>query len=172
MNLAALPHALDERGLTCRAVIESPRGRVKYTYEPRLEAFELTRLLPAGLSFPLDFGFVPSTLAQDGDPLDILVLCEEPLAVGVVVGTRLIGVLEAEQTEAGKTFRNDRLIGVAQASRLHGRLRDVAEVGAEFADQITAFWVSYNALRGARFNPLALRKGPAAAALIRRHATG
>ncbi|QNA85422.1 inorganic diphosphatase [Sphingomonas sp. So64.6b] len=101
---------IEEGAHTCRAVIETPKGsRSRYTYEPEIEALVLSGLLPAGMSFPLDFGFVPSTLAEDGDPLDILVVGDDPSAPGCVVLVTLLGVIEAEQTEGGNTVRNDRL---------------------------------------------------------------
>ena len=92
-------------------MIESPKGsRSKYTWDRVIEAFELSGLLPTGMSFPLDFGMVPSTLGDDGDPLDILVIGDEPAAVGCVVNVRILGI-KAEQTERGRTYRNDRLVG-------------------------------------------------------------
>jgi inorganic pyrophosphatase len=63
--------------------------------------------------FPYDFGFIPGTLGEDGDPLDIMVLMDEPTHVGCPVDIRLIGIIEADQTEDGKTETNDRLLGVA-----------------------------------------------------------
>src|SRR5689334_17492692 len=113
-DLTALPHALDRKAMTCRAIVEcSQAARGKYAYEPKLQTFTLKRLLPAGMSFPVDFGFIPSTKAPDKDPLDVMILHDEPLPMGVVVDVRLIGIVEAEQTEEGKTVRNDRVLAVA-----------------------------------------------------------
>src|ERR1700710_1727109 len=96
-DLTALPHGLDAKARTCRAVIECSQGsRGKYAFDPQLQAFTLKRLLPAGMSFRLVFGFVPAPLAEDGDPLDIMVRRDEPLPMGVLVQVRLIGVIEAE----------------------------------------------------------------------------
>src|SRR3954454_21727082 len=110
-NLESLA-AFDGDNLT--VIIETPKGsQNKYTYEPRLGAFILGGVLPAGAVFPFDFGFVPSTLAEDGDPLDVLVLMDGPAFTGCIVQCRPLGVIEAEQTEDGKKVRNDRLIAVA-----------------------------------------------------------
>jgi inorganic pyrophosphatase len=167
-DLTALPHRLDKRSATCRVVIGTPKGqRGKYAYDPEAQAFELKRLLPDGMSFPLDFGFVPSTRAQDGDPVDILVLNDEPGQVGVLVEVRLIGVIEAEQTEEGKTVRNDRLVAVAEVSHLFARVTTVVDLGDAFLSNLTQFWVNYGALRGATFKVLAVRDGRAAVALVR-----
>jgi inorganic pyrophosphatase len=85
-------------------VIETPKGSPnKLVFEPRRGAFVLKGVLPAGAVFPFDFGFVPSTRAEDGDPLDVLVLMDAAVFPGCIVPSRLIGVIEAEQTEAGTT---------------------------------------------------------------------
>lgn len=151
-DLEALPHRLDPQARTCLAVIECCRGgRIKYTYRSDMQGFELTRLLPAGLTFPLDFGFVPSTTAEDGDPLDIMVVLDEPIALGAVVKVRLIGLIEAEQTEDGQTVRNDRLIGVSTSALRFSEARSLADLGAAFAGALTAFWTHYEELRGVRY---------------------
>jgi inorganic pyrophosphatase len=133
-------------------VIETPKGSAnKLAYEPRYGTFVLKHVLPAGAIFPFDFGFVPSTRADDGDPLDVLVLMDAPVFPGCVVQSRVIGVLEAEQTENGKTERNDRLVAVAANS---AALRSTVELNGLSADliaQIEHFFVSYNDARGKRF---------------------
>src|SRR5436190_4303514 len=112
-------------------VVETPRGqRNKFKFEPKSGRFQLGKVLPAGLSFPYDFGFVPETKAEDGDPLDVLLLMDEPAFPGCIVTARLIGVLEAEQTEDGETIRNDRLIAVAEPAHDYGDLRTLRDVNA------------------------------------------
>ncbi|MFN8470923.1 MAG: inorganic diphosphatase [Anaerolineae bacterium] len=101
-------------------IIETPKGsRNKYKYDEKKRLFTLSKVLPAGASFPFGFGFVPSTRGQDGDPLDVLVLMDSPAFAGCLLECRLIGVIEAEQSEDGKKERNDRLIAVAAQSREH-----------------------------------------------------
>src|SRR2546423_4929932 len=100
-------------------VIETSRGaRTKLAYDPKQDAFIVKKVLPQGMSFPFDFGFIPSTLGGDGDPLDVLVLMDEPVPAGAIVPSRLIGVIEATQTEDGEVEENHRLIAVAEASEL------------------------------------------------------
>ena len=160
MDLASLPHELDKKETTCRVVIETPKGRRnKFDYDPQLEAFTLGGLLPEGLSFPFDFGFVPSTMADDGDPLDVMVLMDEPAHVGCVVTVRLIGVIEAQQTENGKTRRNDRLIAVAVHSYSHENIQSIAEVNKSLIDQVEEFFISYNKSRGKKFKVMGVH-GP------------
>lgn len=167
-NLTRLPHGLKAGELICQAVIETPKGgRAKYAYEPDSQAFRLKRLLPDGMAFPLDFGFVPSTKAQDGDPLDILVLNDEPLAMGALANVRLIGVIEAEQTQEGETVRNDRVVAVAEASFLYEAIEAIGDLGEAFVRNLTQFWVNYDALRGVEFKVLGVRDADRAAALIR-----
>jgi len=142
-------------------VIETPQGsRNKYTYDEKLGLFKLGGVLPSGASFPFDFGFVPSTVGGDGDPLDVLVLMDEPAFAGCLVRTRLVGVIEAEQTERdGETMRNDRLIGVASDARLHTRVRTLESLGPTLLEEIEHFFVSYNQIKGKTFEPLG-RFGP------------
>src|ERR1700747_605593 len=85
----------DEKTGELRVVIETPKGsRNKYDYDPDSDCLELATVLPEGMSFPYDFGFVPSTLGEDGDPLDILVLMDAPVVPGCVIRARLVGPLE------------------------------------------------------------------------------
>jgi len=168
-DLTRLPHALDPGAHTCRAVIETPKGsRAKYDFNPKIMAFDAKGLLPEGMSFPLDFGFVPSTRAEDGDPLDVLVLFDEPLAMGATITVRLIGVIEAEQTETEGTARNDRLIAVGTLSRLYADVREVADLGKPYLENLKAFWVQYNALKGQDFDIRRVAGPDAAVRAIRR----
>jgi inorganic pyrophosphatase len=145
-------------------VIETPKGsRNKYNYDEATGLFRLGGVLTSGASFPFDFGFVPSTLGGDGDPLDVLVLMDEPAFPGCLVRVRLLGVVEAEQTERdGETTRNDRLVGVAADSRLLKRVRTLEALGPDLLEEIEHFFVSYNQVKGKVFNPLG-RFGPARA---------
>lgn len=171
MNLSHINHLLDDERGTCRAVIETPKGsRSKYTYDAAVRAFELTGLLPAGMSFPLDFGFIPATLAEDGDPLDVLVIGDEPSAVGCFVTVRILGVIEAEQTEHGETVRNDRLVARVAKSISYGHAAHIDDLGALFVDHLGRFFVNYNALKGKGFKVLRVA-GPERAAELIRQAT-
>jgi inorganic pyrophosphatase len=115
-----------------------------------------------GLAFPYDFGFIPSTRAEDGDPLDVLVLGEDALFPGCVVTIRLVGVLQAEQTEHGKTFRNDRLLGAIETPVNRPAIQTLEDLRSERLDEIEYFFVAYNHLEGRHFQPIG-RHGPALA---------
>jgi inorganic pyrophosphatase len=148
-----LPHDLDHEDYTCRAVIETPKGsRSKFDYDPESGLFLLAGLVPAGMSFPLSFGFIPSTRAEDGDPLDVMVLHDETIPVGSLVSVRLLGVIEGDQTEDGETVRNDRLLAVTTCSHEYEQIKDIEQLGGHFLKYLTQFWVNYNALKGKRYN--------------------
>jgi inorganic pyrophosphatase len=153
--------AFDDKGEELNVIIETPKGsRNKFNYDDELLLFKLGGVLPSGAVFPFDFGFVPSTLGGDGDPLDVLVLMDEPAFTGCLVRVRLVAVIEAEQTERdGETTRNDRLIGVAAESRLHKKVRSLAGLNENLLEEIEHFFVSYNEIKGKEFKPLG-RFGP------------
>jgi inorganic pyrophosphatase len=115
--------------------------------------------------FPYDFGFVPSTKAEDGDPLDVLVLTDEPLFPGCLVECSLIGALKAEQKEEMSTNRNDRLIAVANQSLLYSETKTLKDLNPRVLEQIQAFFVNYQKVRGIEVRILG-HAGPQEALLI------
>ena len=151
-DLSSLSNQLDVKKSICRAIIETPKGcRNKFDYDPESNLFMLGGLLPEGMMFPFDFGFIPSTLGEDGDPLDILVLMDAPAHVGCLMEVRIIGIITAEQTEDGKTETNDRLLGVAIHSYDHEDLESIGDVSKTLLDQLEEFFISYNKQRGKKF---------------------
>lgn len=122
-NFSKLPVEDPETG-DVLAVIETPRGsRNKYAFDLDLGTFRLKAELPEGNVFPFDFGFIPSTKADDGDPLDLLVLLEDSVPMGCAISVRLIGAIETEQKEKGEAWvRNDRLVGVATQAHVHAHV--------------------------------------------------
>ncbi|PWU08594.1 MAG: hypothetical protein C5B51_07640 [Terriglobia bacterium] len=144
---AAKRTALSEP-VTIDVTIETPRGsRNKIKYEPTKKMYSLSKILPEGMVFPYDFGFVPRTKADDGDPLDVLVLTDEPLFPGCLVECRLIGVIELTQKEADATERNDRLIAVAQASLLYADVKNLVGLNEVVLKQVEEFFVNYQKVR-------------------------
>ena len=137
-------------------VIETPKGsRNKFSYKEEKRQFRLTKVLPQGMQFPFDFGFVPGTHAEDGDPLDVLVLMEEPAFPGCVVECRLIGVIEAEEEKDGERYRNDRVLAVATTSDLYADIHDLADLNPPVAQQIEKFFVNYQHVQGVGYKVLA-----------------
>jgi inorganic pyrophosphatase len=151
-----------------RAVIETPQGsRHKLAFEPKTGAFTLKATMPAGMSFPFDFGFFPRTRAADGDPLDVLVLMDGPTYPGCLVPVTLLGVIEAEQTEGdGQPIRNDRLIAVAIGSTERGDLHSLRDFEPTLVTQLESFFVTYDRFDGKTFKILKLRGPRRAKALL------
>lgn len=144
-------------------VIETPRGsRVKYKFDEELQALRLKSVLPQGMVFPFNFGFVPQTTGGDGDPLDALLLMDEALVPGCVATVRLIGVMVVEQTIDGELQRNDRLLAVADTGDAYSRYVSVKDVPRQILEGVDAFFVQYHQLAGKTSRTLA-SKGPEAA---------
>ena len=159
--------AVDARSGDVNVVIDTPRGsRNKYAFEPALGVFALRHVLPAGAVFPFDFGFVPGTLGEDGDELDVLLLLDDAAFTGCLVRARLIGAIEAEEARRGETRRNDRLVGVASVSRPHSAVRELDQIEGATLDEIERFFISYNDARGKRFTPLGRHGAQRARALL------
>jgi inorganic pyrophosphatase len=153
-----------------RAVIETPQGsRNKLKYEPTEEAFAVSSSLPAGMAFPFDFGFIPRTRAEDGDPLDVLVLMDAPAYPGCIVEIRLLGVLEVDQTKDGTTVRNDRLIAIAKGATERGDLDELSDMAPALMTQIESFFSTYSELDGKAFKARD-RRGPRRAETLARKA--
>jgi len=148
--------AYDKETGELNVVIETPKdSRNKYAYDEKLGIFILKGVLAVGHSFPYDFGYIPQTKGGDGDPLDVLVLMDEPAFAGCLVPSRLIGIIEAEQTELdGKVERNDRLIAVASDSHNHSDIKSINDLNGKLIDEIEHFFVSYNEAKGKKFEPL------------------
>src|SRR5215469_12316525 len=139
-DLTHLANRFDSDKATCRAIIETPKGcRNKFDYDPASGLFMLGGLLPEGMMFPFDFGFIPSTLGDDGDPLDILVLMDAPAHVGCLIDVRLIGLISAEQIQDGNKETNDRLLGVAIHSYNHEHLVRIDDVNTTELSQLEEF---------------------------------
>jgi len=136
-------------------VVETPRGSVhKLTFDAERGVMVLKKALPAGLAFPFEFGFVPRTVADDGDPVDVVVLLDGAVPPAVVVAARLVGVIEAEQRRDGETQRNDRLVAVGVLSRRFGEVREVDELPSALLDDLSRFFAAYTTALGTDFRVL------------------
>ena len=135
-------------------IIDTPKGsRNKFKFDDEAQCFRLSRILPLGASFPYDFGGIPGTLAEDGDPLDVMVIGEEGSFVGCLLSAKLIGAVRAEQTERGKTIRNDRLLAVPVTSANPAEVTHIDELPSARVAEIEHFFVSYNQAHGRHFRP-------------------
>jgi len=152
-------------------IIETPRhSRNKYNYDPGTALFKFKKVLPLGMSFPYDFGFVPNTLGGDGDPLDVLVLMDEPAYPGCLVQCRAIGILVAEQKEkVGDKVRNDRIVAVTTASLAYDHIKELEQLGDKITEGIVTFFIDYNKNQGKVFTPLRWESGKEAIAEVKKH---
>jgi inorganic pyrophosphatase len=143
-----------------QVVIETPKGsRNKYDFDSEEKVFRLKKVLPAGMTFPYDFGFIPRTLAEDGDPVDVLVLMDEPAFPGCVLKCRLIGVIEGEQVDGKDKERNDRVVAVEKDNHSFADIDHLDDLGKEFLHELEQFFVNYHSLSGEEFRVLGA-KGP------------
>ena len=151
-----------------QVIIETPRGcRKKYSFDDTQKTFVLKAALPAGMSFPYDFGFVPQTLADDGDPIDVLVLMDEPAFPGCALMARLIGVIEGEQIAPKmKPIRNDRLVAVADTTHMYAKFKRLKDMPKQALKEIEEFFVNYHRLQGKKYKLLGIKGEKTALALI------
>lgn len=151
-----------------QVIIETPKGsRNKFAYDPEQKIFALKRVLPAGMVFPYDFGFLPQTLAPDGDPIDVLLLMDEPAFPGVVVRARLIGVIEGEKIDGKRRIRNDRLLAVAEANHLYAEIKRHSDLPDTWMKELEEFFVNYHKIEGKQYKLLGCKSIDEANRLIK-----
>jgi inorganic pyrophosphatase len=144
-----------KKGSLCNVVVETPRlSRIKYKYDERSKLFKVSKVLPEGSLFPYDFGFLPGTRGDDGDPLDVLLFMDAPAFPGTLVEARVVGVLKAEQSEDGTTIENDRLVAICDDSIQYRNVQSISDFDKELIHQVEEFFVQYNRVSGKRFMPL------------------
>lgn len=140
---------------TITAIVETPKGSAeKYDYDKKNKWFKLKKIMPAGMVFPFDFGFIPGTKGGDGDPLDIIIISEFKSFPGCAMDCRIIGGILAKQTEKGKTVRNDRFIAIPEASQLFADIKSIDDLPKDIIEQLKNFFINYNEEAGKKFKPL------------------
>jgi inorganic pyrophosphatase len=160
-NFINLP-AFTEDG-DVHVVVETPRGsRAKFAYDPKLETFTLSKSLLTGLTYPHDWGFVPSTKADDGDPVDVMVIHDAATFPGIVLSCRIIGILQIEQKSKARSERNDRVFAVPRRSHSEQGLRDVQDLSKSIRQELEKFFMATDELEDKRLAILGW-KGPKAA---------
>src|ERR1700720_3957092 len=149
MRLAPLDAEDDE---IIQVIIETPKGsRNKYAFDTDQKVFALNKVLPAGMAFPYDFGFIPSTLGEDGDPVDVLVLMDEPAFSGCLLKCRLIGIIQGEQGDKKNKERNDRIVTVEKENHSFADIRHIDDLGKQFVRELEEFFVNYHKLSGEQY---------------------
>ncbi|HEY6445942.1 MAG TPA: inorganic diphosphatase [Acidobacteriaceae bacterium] len=158
---------IDKEDGLLQVIVETPAGsRNKFAYDPEQGIFALKKVLPAGMTFPYDFGFLPRTIAGDGDPIDVLLLMDEPVYPGIAVRARLIGVIEGEQIEGKQKTRNDRLVAVADANHQYANVRKLNDLPKQWIKELETFFVNYHGLEGKEYRLLGCKGAETAMRLI------
>jgi inorganic pyrophosphatase len=136
-------------------IIETIRGsHLKYYYNPETGMYELKKALPLGMVFPYDFGFIPRTKGDDGDPVDAMVISEFASFTGCRMKCRVIGGLLAKQSTKGKTIRNDRFFFIPKDSVAFSHIRNIQDLGKEHNQKLRDFFINYNKAEDKEFTPL------------------
>ena len=151
-----------------QVIVETPAGsRNKFAFDPDQKIFALKKVLPAGMTFPYDFGFLPQTRAGDGDPIDVLLLMDEPAFAGCAVPARPIGVIEGEQIDGKKRVRNDRLVAVAKANHMYANVKTLKDLPSKWIKELELFFVNYHNLEGKQYRLLGCKGSNVAMKLIK-----
>jgi len=141
-----------------QVVIETPKGsRNKFAFNVDDHIFELKKVLPAGMAFPYDFGFVPSTKADDGDPVDVLVLMDEPAFPGCALKCRPIGVIQGLQGDKKNKVRNDRIIAIEKDAHSWADIKTIGDLSKQFLRELEEFFVDYHKLSGEQYLVLGVK---------------
>jgi inorganic pyrophosphatase len=161
---------------TVQVVVESPRGSgLKLKYDPQRGVFTLSRPLIKGLTYPYDWGFVPSTRGPDGDPIDAMVLWDEQSFPGLVLACRLVGALAAEQNSkhhSGTRERNDRLLAVPVVAPRFETIRDVGDVSRRLREELEVFFMASTAFEGKELKLLGWSDASAAMEIVKQSMGG
>lgn len=150
----------DKDASLLQVIIETPKGcRNKYAFDVDEKVFGLTRVLPAGMAFPQNFGFIPSTLGGDGDPLDVLVLMDEPAFPGCLLKCHPIGIIQGEQGTKKSMERNDRIVAIEESNHRWAHVKHIDDLGKQFVRELEEFFVNYHELSGEKYRIIDVR-GP------------
>lgn len=148
-------------------IIETPKGsRNKYIWDEKRNLVRFKKSMPLGFIFPFDFGMIPGTKAEDGDPLDILLLMEEAVYPGILIEVKIIAALKADQKQHKKN-RNDRLIAIETTCPVYGHYESINDISDPLKKQIENFFKSYNEVQEKEFTPLGWADAEEALELIK-----
>ena len=157
--------------MTCvDVVIETPKGSAqKYDYDPESHFFKLKKILPSGMVFPYDFGFIPDTKGEDGDPLDVIVISEFCSFPGIMIKCRIIGGIKAEQSEEKgkkKLIRNDRFLAIPKCSNIFEKIKTAKDLPDNIFKELEQFFIDYNRIEGKEFKAMKKMDAKEARSLI------
>ena len=128
------------------AIIEIPKGRrSKFELDEETGLFKLDRYLYSSSHYPGDYGFLPNTLAEDGDTLDILVMVNEPTFTGCLIQARAVGLFRMRD----RGVSDFKILGVPNTDPLFAEYRDLKDVPSHFLREVEHFFATYKQLEGA-----------------------
>ena len=145
-----MPRAFRDDG-SVNVIVETPRGsQAKFKHDPETDAMMLSRPLPDGIVYPYDWGFIPSTHAEDGDPLDAMILWDRAGFPGLVVPSRIVGMLRVEQKSLkhGGRERNDRLFALPIKSPRHDHITTIFDFPERIRAELEQFFLTVVAFEG------------------------
>lgn len=165
-----LPPAFIGNSKNINVIVETPRGTgAKYIYDLDLDLFKLKKVLPAGIVFPYHFGFIPNTLADDGGPLDVLVLMDEPAYPGCLIECRVVGVIQIEETKFNRRIKNDRFIVAPIETQNYDKHQTITDLPPHHLKEIINFLYAYTAFTGKNIKHVGNRGNAAALESIRKN---
>lgn len=155
---------------TFNIIIETPAGsKQKFKYDRDKDAYILKKILPQGMQFPFDFGILPGTKGEDGDPLDVLVISEHATFQGCNIECRIIGAFVVEQTaptEPNSSLRNDRFLAVPTASLIFAQVRSIGDLPSAMISQLSSFFKNYIQQEGKQLSVVQILQAQLAKNLI------
>ena len=144
MNLKYVPTGKRSPDIV-NAIVEIPKGsRNKYEYNLDLGVFQLDRVLFSSMHYPEAYGFIPSTLYDDGDPVDVLIFIDQPLHVGVLVEVYPVGILRMSDDKG----TDDKIISVAINDPTYSPIRDLRQLPRHLLVEVEHFFTNYKQLEG------------------------
>lgn len=142
--------AVSENPGVVNAVVEIPKGRrSKFEIDKKSGLFKLDRYLYSSSHYPGDYGFIPQTLAEDGDALDILVMVNEPTFTGCLIEARVVGLFQMQD----KGVHDYKVLAVPDRDPLFDDYRDLGDVPPHFLREVEHFFSTYKQLEGVTVEP-------------------
>jgi inorganic pyrophosphatase len=138
--------AISDASGVVNAIVEIPKGRrSKFELDKKSGLFKLDRYLYSSSHYPGDYGFIPQTLAEDGDALDVLVMVNEPTFTGCLIEARVVGLFQMQDREV----HDYKILAVPNRDPLFETYRDLSDVPAHFLREVEHFFSTYKELEGA-----------------------
>jgi inorganic pyrophosphatase len=146
------------------AYIEIPKGsKIKYELDKETGLLRVDRVLYSAVHYPANYGFIPRTFCDDGDPLDVLVLGQEPVTPGVLLRARAIGVMRMRDDKG----QDDKIIAVHEDDPEYVDYRDITELAPHRMLEVQRFFLDYKVLEGKHVEVEPLRGQKAALEILR-----